>query len=223
MRVAIMQPAFIPPASYFRLFAASDIFVVYDDVQFDRRWYTHRQKLTNRNGEKEWLTLPLKKQPRDTTKICHIHWSDNIKEEWKKRIQKFPIFDNHNEMVRDLKILHGYWLPSVFLSFHLFRIKLALGLCSDRIADKNFLNASEFNVPVELRGQNRILAICKKLGATEYINSPGGKHLYDENAFTKEGIKLTFLPDWHGSYDSILERLAHENPEDIRREIYEQI
>ena len=82
MKIACMQPAFIPPASYFRLFAASDVFVILDNVQFDKRWYTHRQKLTNRNGNKEWLTLPIKKMPRDTTRIMDLQWQDEAWGKW---------------------------------------------------------------------------------------------------------------------------------------------
>ena len=43
--MAIMQPYFIPYAGYFRLFAASDLFVIYDCVQFPRRGWVHRNKL----------------------------------------------------------------------------------------------------------------------------------------------------------------------------------
>jgi len=63
--VAIMQPYFIPYAGYFRLFAASDLFVVYDCVQFPRRGWVHRNRLVDRNGALRWLTLPLRSAPQD--------------------------------------------------------------------------------------------------------------------------------------------------------------
>src|SRR3979411_2469618 len=63
--VAIMQPYFIPYAGYFRLFAASDLFVIYDCVQFARRGWVHRNRLVDRGGTERWLTLPLQKAPRD--------------------------------------------------------------------------------------------------------------------------------------------------------------
>lgn len=225
MRVAIMQPAFIPPASYFRLFAATDVFVIYDNVQFNRRWYTHRQKLTNRNGEKEWLTLPLMKQPRDGTKICHIHWTDNVKEEWRNRLLRFPVFDESSEFIDEVRCLYGYALPSIFLEMNLYRIKLLLGLSDPTIVSKHndWYKSSMFDIPDDLRGQDRIIALCKKIGATEYVNSPGGKDLYTEKIFLDNGIKLTFLPEWVGPNDSIIERLANENPMDIRKKIYDQI
>src|SRR5262244_1544533 len=63
--VAIMQPYFVPYAGYFRLYAASDLFVVYDCVQFPRRGWVHRNRLVDRTGALRWLTLPLAKAPRD--------------------------------------------------------------------------------------------------------------------------------------------------------------
>ena len=58
---AVMQPYFFPYAGYFRLFAASDLFVIYDCVQFPRRGWVHRNLLPDASGSERWLTLPLEK------------------------------------------------------------------------------------------------------------------------------------------------------------------
>jgi hypothetical protein len=63
LTIAIMQPYFFPYAGYFRLLAASDLFVIYDCVQFPRRGWVHRNKLLDASGEARWLTLPLEKAP----------------------------------------------------------------------------------------------------------------------------------------------------------------
>lgn len=218
MKVAIMQPALIPPASYFRLFAASDMFVILDSVQFNRRWYTHRQKLTDRNGEKNWLTLPLKTKPRDTTLISDLEWAEGAYVKWIKESGRFPSCG-----------LDKYYLQAamrvvaqIVSPFRAVEILLELA-CKSLDLERPKVRSSDLGIDSELSGQNRIIAICKKLGTKEYVNSPGGRHLYDEEAFSRENIKLTFLPEWRGSYDSVLDRLVNEGPEDIRREIYEQI
>lgn len=209
-----MQPAFIPPASYFRLFAASDVFVVLDSVQWDRRWYTHRQKLTARNGQKTWLTLPIKKTDRDTTMIKDLQWQPDAEQKWKKQLCKFDI-----ETDREYSSLCLFSSPLDFILGLLLECRQKMKInpeCS-------VIRSSAIKIDETLRGQDRIIAICKHFGATEYINSEGGISLYDEEIFRKEGIKLRFLPPWESSYDSILERLSKEKPEDIRAEIYEQI
>ena len=185
MKIAINQPYYYPYAGYFRLFAASDLFVFLDCVQWNRRGYVHRYM-----SKGKWTTLPIKKTDRDSTMIKDLQWQEGKEAEL---------------------------LPVDFITAS------CVSMCNTLGIETNIARSSDYCIPDNLYGQDRIIAICKKLGATEYVNSPGGRALYDEAAFAKEGIKLTFLPEWQGSYDSILERLAHEKPEDIRREIYEQI
>jgi len=44
-----------------------------------------------------------------------------------------------------------------------------------------------------LRGQDKVIAICKELGASHYINVQGGKKLYDQGSFSQHDIKLSFI------------------------------
>jgi len=44
-----------------------------------------------------------------------------------------------------------------------------------------------------LKGQNKVLAICLAIGATEYYNAIGGKELYNPESFAAQGIQLQFL------------------------------
>lgn len=205
-----MQPAFCPPASYFRLFAATDLFIIYDDVQFNRRWYTHRQKFTNKISVKSWLTLPVKKSPRDATRICDLEWASDYQDRWLSELDKFTSFEH-------FALPDAATTPLMFLCGGLLNMLNAL-----KIECKVALS-SQIEVPDDLRGQDRIIAICKLIGAKEYVNSPGGKDMYDAKTFHDNGIKLTFLPEWEGSYDSVVERLTVETAAEIRKDIYEQI
>src|SRR5258706_15733139 len=88
--VAIMQPYFIPYAGYFRLFAATDLFVVYDCVQFPRRGWVHRNRLVDASGKERWLTLPIEKAPRDTL-IKDLRFSVDAREILARRLRSLPI------------------------------------------------------------------------------------------------------------------------------------
>jgi len=48
MKVAIMQPYFFPYIGYFQLIAASDVFVLHDDVQYIKGGWVNRNKITSR-------------------------------------------------------------------------------------------------------------------------------------------------------------------------------
>ncbi len=211
MKISIMQPAYAPPASYFRLMAATDLLVILDDVQFDRRWYTHRQKLTTRKGAKEWMTLPIRHTSRDTTMIKDLEWVPDASDEYYARMRRFSVFD---DVVSPVSILSS---PVEYIVSLLSSMCFSLGMVF------NACHSHEIDTPCDLRGQDRILYICRKLGAKHYINSPGGRHLYDPEVFRRNGIALEFLPEYNGNMDSMFERLRYEKSAEIRTEIYANI
>src|SRR3954469_8726601 len=86
LTIAVMQPYFIPYAGYFRLFAASDLFVIYDCVQFPRRGWVHRNKLADASGVERWLTLPIAKAPRDV-RIHELRFSHDAREAMAERMR----------------------------------------------------------------------------------------------------------------------------------------
>lgn len=204
MRIAINQPYFIPYSGYFRLLAATDLFVVLDSVQHIRRGYLHRNKLLNRAGNPEWLTLPIKPCARDTL-IKDLEFSDNKDELWKKQLKKFPIFDGGEFPL--------YGTPSKFIT------KSLQGICEQLKLPCHIAYSSELDIPPGLKGQDRIIAICNHFHATEYINAPGGKKLYNPDAFRLYGMKLKFLPEWKGSYLSVLQHIEEPG---LREEIVSQ-
>jgi hypothetical protein len=51
-----------------------------------------------------------------------------------------------------------------------------------------------------LKGQDKVLAICKLLHATEYYNAIGGQSLYSYSDFADNGIALKFLKSNHIAY-----------------------
>lgn len=205
MRIACMQPYFLPYAGYFRLFAATDLFVVLDDVQNIRRGYLHRNKLLNRAGKPEWITLPIKPCPRDTV-IKDLEFSDNQEELWKKQLKKFSMFDGEEFPLSGT--------PSKFIT------KSLQGICEQLDIPCHIEYASELDLlPHGLKAQDRILEICNYFHATEYVNAPGGKNLYDFNTFRIHGIELKFLLDWQGSFLSILQHIEEPG---LREQIVSQ-
>src|ERR1700676_1677029 len=90
LAVAIMQPYFLPYLGYFRLFAASDLFVIYDCVQFPRRGWVHRNRLLDAAGVERWLTLPLEKAPQDVL-IRDLGFPPNAGALLAARLRRFPL------------------------------------------------------------------------------------------------------------------------------------
>src|SRR3982074_1250181 len=88
--VAIMQPYFIPYAGYFRLFAATDLFVIYDCVQFPRRGWVHRNRLVDASGKERWLTWPMSKVPQQTL-IRDLRFAPGAADVFAARLRSFTV------------------------------------------------------------------------------------------------------------------------------------
>ena len=99
--VAIMQPYFCPYAGYFRLFAASDLFVLYDCVQFPRRGWVHRNRLPDASGVDRWLTLPIERAPRSVL-IRDLAFPPRAVKVFADRLASFPIVARESAGASDI-------------------------------------------------------------------------------------------------------------------------
>ena len=171
LTVAIMQPYFFPYAGYFRLLAASDLFVIYDCVQFPRRGWVHRNKLIDASGEARWLTLPLEKAPQDVLILATGESPPNAAEELAERLRPFPAIAagvaGTEHILGALRDVRGS--PLEYLERML---EITATYCE---LPWRTLRSSTLDVPPEFRGQDRILEIARRLGATHYARECFGR------------------------------------------------
>ena len=215
LRIAIMQPYFFPYAGYYRLFAAADVFVVLDCVQFPRRGWVHRNRLSNFNAQPQWLTLPLTKGDRDTTRICDLRFLEDAPQVMENQIRRFPCLNGLDKKEPQLAaILSDFGVsPVQYLVRGLEWTTERLGL------RRSIVMSSSLEIPEKFKAQDRIIEIGKRLNARHYVNAPGGRDLYDAAAFEAAGLSLNFLPEYAGSYQSMLERLLNESTSSVAQEI----
>lgn len=216
MRAAIMQPYFFPYAGYYRLLAAADIFVIYDCVQFPRRGWVHRNQLPRAHGEPDWLTLPIEKPAFDAL-IRDVELKTDAAAILRQRAAPFPDLDHA------LHHRSSHPAASAFLNTRpalTDYLELTLRVAARRLGfHPQILRSSALDIAPELKAQDRILAILEALSAQAYANAPGGRSLYDAQAFAGRGIRLEFLPDYTGPKTSMLHRLLTEDAESLRAEI----
>lgn len=217
MRVAVMQPYFMPYAGYFRLFEAADIFVLLDCVQFPRRGWVHRNRLPDAKGEPRWLTLPLAYAPQETA-IYDIVMASDAPVRLAAETSRFPSIAAARRagepLLAEVTDCGGRLVD--YLERLLAAVQRRLGLRADT------LRSSSLAIDPALRAQDRIIAIVRALGGREYVNAPGGRALYDEAAFAQAGIRLRFLEPYAGASWSVLHRLLTEDATAIAAEIRAQ-
>lgn len=187
MKLAIMQPYLFPYLGYFQLIRAVDGFVVYDDVNYIKGGWINRNFILSQ-GDKQLITLPL--QGASPNYLINQVTVDSRPHKLLATIRhtyaKAPYFSAVFPMLEDIFMQQEKNLAK-FLDYQLRRI------CDYLDLRPRWFVSSGLNKDNNLRGQDKVLAICKELGASHYVNVPGGKALYDSEAFSMHGLRLSFI------------------------------
>ena len=187
MRLGIMQPYFFPYLGYWQLLANVDKYVVYDDVTYIKGGWINRNNFLI-NGQKNLLTMQLEKAS-SYTLIKDIAIKDDFVK-FLKTIEmgykKAPFFEDSFRLLKDI-----CQCPEKKLGQFLFNSHIKI--CEYLGIDTELILSSSFEKHTELKGKDKVISICKQLGADEYINAIGGQELYDKKEFAENGIKLNFL------------------------------
>jgi hypothetical protein len=187
MKVGIMQPYFLPYIGYFQLIATVDVFVVYDDVNFIKQGWVARNRILC-NGAEHLLTLRL--QGAGSNVLINSITVDHQPRKMLRTIEqsyiKAPEFTRVYPVVE--KVISN---PERNLATFLYhQIK---SLCELMGISTRIVLSSSMEKPGGLAGQDRVLAICERLGASSYINAIGGQALYSKDVFAARGMELSFL------------------------------
>lgn len=210
-----MQPYFAPYAGYFRLFCGVDAFVVLDSVQFARRGWVHRNRLFDHLWRPRHLTVPLQYAPVETP-IREMRLAPTASDVLLTRARRFPACTKSSNAAAS--VIQAMSAVQGDLVDYLMRLLLTVSE-ELRLPKPPIIRSSEIVMPEHVVGQARILEICRQLGASHYLNAPGGRLLYEPETFSHHGVSLEFLTPHQGSEMSILQRLHDESAEALRAEI----
>jgi len=227
MKLAIMQPYFFPYIGYFDLIHQTDLWVVYDTGQYIKHGWVNRNRILHPREGWWYVIVPLK----------HHHFTTPIREvriaedrPWRQKLlgqiqhygRKAPFFP----VVRDL--LHACLHDT---SESLSRLNVRCLEEVTRYLGIPFQHStfSEMGVHVDQTDGPTSIALqtARALGATEYVNRPGGAHLFDPRRFEEAGITLTIQGPVDFVYDcdgyqfqpnlSIIDVMMWNPPDEIRR------
>tara|TARA_B100002051_G_C16680533_1_gene609539 strand:+ start:686 stop:1387 length:702 start_codon:yes stop_codon:yes gene_type:complete len=204
MKVMISQPTFFPWIGYFDMISQSDIFIILDDVKFSYQSWQHRNKFKTPKGL-EFFTIPVA-SGKKFTNINKVKL--NQPEFTKNKFQKF-IISNYNKSKyfklydQSLNALvENIFSQNYLLNFNVEIIKWLLSALNLKI---NIKFSSEMNI--KKNNIERILEICKKVGAKEYISTIGAKDYLKDSIykFDEANIKLTYHNYKHPKYNQLFQ------------------
>lgn len=190
MKVGIMQPYFFPYIGYWQLINAVDKYVIYDDVNFIKGGWINRNNILM-NGTAQLVNIQMHNASPNKL-INEVVVSDNYVFKGKLLrtlhhcYKKAPFFEDVFPLIESVINQEEKNLAK-YLEYSIRQV------CEFLSIDTDILISSDINKNNELRAQEKVIDICKTLGADEYINAIGGQNLYSHEAFTVCGIQLKFL------------------------------
>lgn len=170
-----------------------DEFVIYDDMQYTRRDWRNRNMIKTKDGVK-WLTVPVEAKGKyfqkiNETKISDLSWAENHWNTIKHSYSKAKFYDEYKAVFEELYLGCKEEYLSIVNYRFMKKICEMLGISTPMIW------SSEFTLLEEKT--ERLVDICKKLGATDYYSGPAAKAYMNEELFENENIKIHYF-DYSG-------------------------
>ena len=193
MKAGIMQPYFLPYLGYISLIKHTDVFILFDPVQFIRHGWIERNRVLKQNEGWLYIQVPLLKYERETPiKDIYIDNSQNWKSRIFSQIQPYKKIAPNYFKVKNLidELFSEDFYTIVSLNKHSLEM-----ICQYLGFKKELPIFSQMNLEIEQpkAPDEWALNICKAMhGVTEYWNPPGGISFFDKTKYDRVNIDLKF-------------------------------
>jgi WbqC-like protein len=200
----VLQPGYLPWLGFFDQMQRSDVFVYYDDVQFDKHGWRNRNRVKAPDGTPHWLTVPVLHSGRQWPTIAEIEIDNRTA--WARKhvgtLQQFyrnaPYLDRYLPALAEA--LHEKWTLLVDLDIAVTDL-----ICDWLGLKRSILRASALGIPG--KQSQRLLAICEHLGARRYVSGDSARTYLDMELFARHGIEVVWqeyvhpvYPQQHGGF-----------------------
>ncbi len=191
MRCVILQPSYIPWRGYFDLIRKADVFIFYDDVQYDKHGWRNRNRIKTPQGSR-WLTIPVRSRgaisghvPIDQVSMSSEEWAGEHLATLQRVYGAAPYFD-----------LYRQWLDQTYADpprmLAEFTIASTIGLASLLgITTTRFLRSSQF--AVSGKKTDRLIELLRQVGATHYLSGPSARDYLEPQKFADAGVTLEWM------------------------------
>jgi hypothetical protein len=185
VNVAIHQPHYLPWLGYVAKWAAADVFVLLDTVQFEKNGWQNRNRLKTRNGA-QWITVPVRARLgtpiRDVPIDTAQPWPRRHLATIEQAYANSPYLERYRDALRAF-----YDRPWTHLG----------PLCAASAAW--LAGALGVRTPVRLASEldvstpgptARLVDLCRAVGGTTYLAGPDGAKYLDRATFAAAGITV---------------------------------
>ncbi len=202
MNAVILQPSYIPWRGYFDQIRRADLFIFYDDVQYDKHGWRNRNQIRTAQG-KQWLTIPVhSKGVTEGIAIREVRidwskpWAKNHLKALTFAYNKAPHFKEYLPLLESFYNRRDECLAD-------FTIETTISLSRELgIASTRFLRSSDLPGITGARTE-RLIQILKQVGAKHYISGPSAREYMEPEKFEEAGISLEYMAYNYPEYSQL--------------------
>ena len=202
MNVVILQPSYIPWRGYFDQIRRADLFIFYDDVQYDKHGWRNRNQIKTAQG-KQWLTIPV--HSKGVTegipiKDVRIDWSKPWAKNHLKALtisySKAPCFKIYLPLLESFYSRRDEFLAD-------FTIETTIQLTRELAnTSTRFMRSSEIS-GIDGAKTDRLIQLLKQVGAMHYISGPSARDYIEQSKFDEAGITLEYMQYDYSEYPQL--------------------
>ena len=200
MIIGILQPGYLPWLGFFEQMYRSDVFVIYDDVQYDKNGWRNRNRIKSANGV-QWLSVPVLFKLSDAPLITEIkidntgNWRKKHLASIRQNYAKSPCFNDFINIFEEAYARE--WKYLLDLDFF-FISSLARNLGME---GKIIHRSSTLSIQGDRMG--KLINICKHFRADTFYEGASGKNYIDEGLFRAQGISIAYQDYKHPVYQQL--------------------
>ena len=222
MVIGILQPGYLPWLGFFEQLHHSDVFVLYDDVQYDKNGWRNRNRIKTADGIR-WLTVPVQASLSGQTLIHQVKIDHNSN--WARKhllsisqsYSKAPFYRDYLPLFEEA--YSRQWDHLIDLDLHFIsKLAQALGLDTRKLVRSS-------TIAIEGDTSGRLINICRKFGADIFYEGAAGRDYIDTEAFATAGVTVRFQDYHHPTYRqlhggftpylSVIDLLFNHGPESL--------
>ncbi len=187
MKVAANQPYLFPYIGYWQLINSVDVFALCDNYQYIFSGWINRNRILV-NGTPKYFRVELHDcHHKNMTEIMVKEVDLNAKyNQLYEAYKRAPYFEETWNLIKKILMYEDRTLSEYVGN----SIRV---MCDYLDIDTKIIRTSDFEGNDNFKGQDRILDLCKRLGADTYINAVGGQELYSYAVFRENGFELQFI------------------------------
>ena len=194
--LVVLQPGYLPWLGFFDQMRRSDIFVYYDDVQFDKHGWRNRNRIKSPAGP-HWLTVPVKHHGKGQPLI--IDTLIDARTDWPRKHvgtlrQYYARAPHLKRYLPELEVLlHRPWT-------HIVDLDIAVaGLMARWLKlSPTVVRASQVGIGGARSG--RLLNLCLHFGADRYLSGTAARDYLDVAQFDRHGVEVVWQDYRHPVY-----------------------